>query len=183
MQFETRPIVFYGLWLLTFLGMPIGGGLARLIVGPADTVVRSLLAGALAGAVIGLAQWLMLRQVRPIGPVWIAATAAGLGLGFALAQALVGNSMGATEVALRGLICGAVIAALQWLASRDVVPNAWIWSVAVFIGWPLAWTITRAIGVDLSQNWVVFGASGAIVFAIITAVALGVMTRLSVQIR
>jgi hypothetical protein len=176
-------MLFYGLWLLIFLGMPIGGGLARLIVGPADSPLSALLAGLIAGAVIGLAQWLMLRQVRPIGPVWIAATAAGLGLGVALVQALVGNGMGAAEVALRGLICGIVIATLQWLVLREAFSIAWVWAVVVAISWPLAWTITLAVGVDMSQGWVVFGASGAIVFAIITAVALGAMTRLSVQIR
>lgn len=175
MQFETRPALFYGLWLLTFLGMPIGGGLARLIVGPADSPVRGLMAGVIAGVIIGLAQWLVLRQARPIGPVWIAVTAAGLGFGFAIAQALIGNGMTATDVALRGLICGVLIAALQWLILRDALPNAWIWAVVVAVGWPLAWTITRAIGVDLSQNWVVFGASGAIAFAIVTAVALAAM--------
>jgi hypothetical protein len=167
--------LFYGLWLLTFLGMPIGGGLARLIVGPADSPMRGLLAGAIAGAIIGLAQWLVLRQARPVSPIWIAATAAGLAIGFALSLALVGNGMSATDVALRGLIAGLAIAALQWLVLRGVLPNAWIWAVAVAIGWPLAWTITRAVGVDLSQNWAVFGASGAIVFAVITAIALAAM--------
>ncbi len=172
MQTETRSLMFFGLWMLTFLGMPIGGGLARLIIGPADVPLRGLLGGLIAGAVIGLAQWLALRQTREISPLWIAATSAGLGVGFAAALALVGNDLSATSVTVRAAISGIAIAALQWLVLREVVPNAWVWALVVAVAWPVAWTITRVIGVDLTQGWVVFGAAGAIVFALVTAVTL-----------
>ena len=111
MQLESRPVLFFGLWMLTFLGMPIGGGIARLVVGPADTAIRALLAGLLAGAVIGFVQWLMLRQLWPVSPLWIAATAAGLGIGSALSVVVVGNGLSTGAVVLRGLITGVVIAA------------------------------------------------------------------------
>lgn len=172
MQAETRSLLFLGLWLLTFLGMPIGGGLARLIVGPANTPVSGLLAGAIAGAAIGLAQWLVLRRAFDVNLVWIAATAAGLAIGSAVAQTLIGNSMDVAPVALRGLVSGAFVGALQWLVLREVAPNAWIWFIVVAVAWPLAWSITRAVGVDMSQGWVVFGSTGAIAFAACTAAGL-----------
>ncbi len=175
MQLESRPVLFFGLWMLTFLGMPIGGGIARLVVGPADTAIRALLAGLLAGAVIGFVQWLMLRQLWPVSPLWIAATAAGLGIGSALSVVVVGNGLSTGAVVLRGLITGVVIAALQWLLLRDIAPNAWLWAFAVAAGWPLAWFVTKTVGVDLAQYWVVFGSSGAIVFSALTGTCLLVM--------
>jgi hypothetical protein len=37
--------------------------------------------------------------------------------------------------------------------------------------------ITRAIGVDLAQQWIVFGSSGAIVFQLLTGLTLSWMLR------
>jgi hypothetical protein len=58
---------FFLWWMLTFLGFPLGGVLALLVVGSVDGVVSGALGGALAGAVIGAAQWLVLRGYLGVG--------------------------------------------------------------------------------------------------------------------
>ena len=54
-------------WLASFLAFPLGGLLAR-VVGPVDELWVAVVAGAIAGAVIGAGQWLVLRATG-IDPV------------------------------------------------------------------------------------------------------------------
>jgi hypothetical protein len=87
---------FFLLWMLAFVGFPLGGILALVLVGSVGGVVSGALGGALAGAVIGAAQWLVLRRyprVR-IGPEWVVATALGVGIGDALGVLLTGAGTG-----------------------------------------------------------------------------------------
>lgn len=168
----SLSLSFYGFWLLALLGFPIGGGLARLLVGPAENVVAAALAGLLTGAVIGLAQWLVLRQILSINLGWVAVTAISMGLGLALGVALLGIETTGTTLIARAVITGLFIGVAQWLLLREIVPMSAWWILILAIAWAVSWTITRAVGVDLTQNWSVFGASGALVFQLVTAVAL-----------
>lgn len=63
-------------WLPTFAGFPLGGAIAHLVAGPADTLAATLAGGALAGLVLGLAQGLALRPRVALLP-WTGVTAAG----------------------------------------------------------------------------------------------------------
>jgi hypothetical protein len=47
-------------WGAAFLGFPIGGVVATPLLGPVESVGAALIAGAVAGGVIGAAQWLVL---------------------------------------------------------------------------------------------------------------------------
>jgi hypothetical protein len=47
---------FFLWWMPAFLGFPLGGELALLVVGPVEGALSGALGGALAGAVIGAAQ-------------------------------------------------------------------------------------------------------------------------------
>jgi len=60
---------FFLWWMLAFLGFPLGGELALLVVGPVEGAVSGALGGALAGAVIGAAQWLVLRRYLRVNTV------------------------------------------------------------------------------------------------------------------
>ncbi|MGZ8603076.1 MAG: hypothetical protein ACXWXN_11235 [Actinomycetota bacterium] len=62
-------------WILAFLAFPPAGFLGRTVAGPIDDPTSALLAGAVAGAVIGAGQWLALRGLG-IGWEWIPASAA-----------------------------------------------------------------------------------------------------------
>jgi hypothetical protein len=75
---------FFLWWILAFLGFPLGGLLAFVLVGSVEGAVSGALGGALAGAVIGAAQWLVLRRYMRVGPEWILVTALGVAIGDAL---------------------------------------------------------------------------------------------------
>src|SRR4051794_28023118 len=59
---------FFLWWMLAFLGFPLGGLLALVLVGSVEGVVSGALGGALAGGVIGAAQWLVLRRYLRVDP-------------------------------------------------------------------------------------------------------------------
>ncbi len=116
---------FFLWWMLTFLGLPLGGELALLVVGPMEGAVSGALGGALAGAVIGAAQWLVLRRYMRIGPEWILATALGVAIGDALGALLTGASTGIGALLITGLATGVAVGLLQWwlLRGREVLSN------------------------------------------------------------
>jgi hypothetical protein len=47
----------------------------------------------------------------------------------------------------------------------------------VAIAWPLGWTVTWAFSLDVERGYFVFGASGALVVAAITGLAMLLMLR------
>jgi hypothetical protein len=107
---------FFLWWMLAFLGFPIGGLLAFVLVGSVEGVVSGALGGALAGAVIGAAQWLVIRRyprVR-VGPEWILATALGVAIGDAIGALLTGARTGVGALLITGLATGVAVGLLQW---------------------------------------------------------------------
>jgi hypothetical protein len=168
---------FFLWWMLAFLGFPIGGLLALVLVGSVDGAVSGALGGALAGAAIGAAQWLVLRGYIRVGPEWIAATALGVAIGGTLGALLTGAGTGIGALLMTGLATGAG-GLLQWgLALRNSLPPESLWPPVVAIAWPVGWTVTWAFGIDVERGYYVFGASGALVFAAITGLAMLLMIR------
>ena len=168
---------FWPAWGAAFLGMPIGGAAATLLVGPIESVGAAFIAGAVAGAVIGAAQWLGLRLRLPLSALWVPATAGGMALGMVLGQVILGDETTMQPLLLRALVVGAAIGAAQAALLRGVLPMPAIWAVVVTLGWPLAWAVSVAIGLDLTWNWAVFGASGALIFQLATGLALAHLLR------
>lgn len=169
---------FFLWWVLAFLGFPLGGLLAFLLVGSVEGVLSGALGGVLAGAVIGAAQWLVLRRYLRVGPAWILATALGVAIGDALGALLIDAGTGLDALLVTGLATGVAVGLLQWgLALRNRLPLGSVWAPVVAIAWPVGWTVTRAIGVDVERGYYVFGASGALVFATITGLAMLLMLR------
>jgi hypothetical protein len=171
---------FFLWWMLAFLGFPLGGYLAFVLVGSVEGVVSGALGGALAGAVIGAAQWLVLRRyprVR-VGPEWILATALGVAIGDSIGALLTGAGTGIGALLITGLATGVAVGLLQWgLVLRDRVPLASLWPPVVAIAWPVGWTVTWAFGIDVERGYFTFGASGALVFAAVTGLAMLLMLR------
>ena len=165
----------FGKWIATFLGFPLGGYAAVELIGPAGEPGTALAAGALAGAVLGAAQWLALRG-RGVGPMWIAATAAGFATGAAAGTALTGGAVGPADLAVLGVATGAgvglaqaaVLARTGRAGGVAAVTAPWAWAAVVAAAWPAAWLVSWSIGVDVERDYVVFGSSGALVFAALT---------------
>ena len=154
-------------WLPTILAFPLGGYLARALVGPADQLTATLVGGALLGAVLGTAQALALRSRVALLP-WVGASAAGLAVGVSLGSAAVDYGTGAADLALQGAISGAALGAAQLLVLRGRLPGAWRWLPLTALAWTLGWPVTRAAGIDVERHYYNFGLSGALVATILT---------------
>jgi hypothetical protein len=155
-------------WPVAILvGFPIGGYAANIIVGKIDSVGTALAGGLIAGAIIGAAQWLALRSLVPWA--WLVATSVGLAAGLAAGVALVDYGISRGDLALMGAITGLSVGGLQafLLARRSSRP---LWWVAVNPpAWALAWFVTTfVITKNVKEHFAVFGASGALVFALLT---------------
>jgi len=180
-----NPIIaslgWWALWQLTFIGFPIGGGIAYFLLKSVDGPLKGLLAGAIAGLFIGTVQWPVLRRRSRVQVWWIVATSLGLALGLAASIAVVGTGTEALPVLLRGAIAGIVVGFAQWLVLREASPKALWWVFVMTCSWALGWTVSRAVGVDLSYGWAVFGALGALAFTVVTGAVLIVLLPLSAR--
>jgi hypothetical protein len=169
---------FFLWWMLAFLGFPLGGELALLVVGPVEGAASGAVGGALAGAVIGAAQWLVLRRYLRVGVGWVLATALGVAIGNAVGALLTGAGTGIGDLLISGLATGVAVGLLQGgLFLRGRLLAAGMWVPVVAIAWPLGWAVAWAIGIDVERGYYVFGASGALVFAAVTGLAILLMLR------
>jgi hypothetical protein len=169
---------FFPWWMLAFLGFPLGGQLALAVVGPVEGALSGALGGALAGAVIGAAQWLALRPHLGVGAAWILATALGVAIGDGLGALLLGASTSIGALLITGLLTGVAVGLLQGalvLRGRAVLWG--LWPPVVALAWPVGWTVTWAFGIDVERGYYVFGATGALVFAAITGLAMLLVLR------
>jgi hypothetical protein len=168
-RFNTKAWL---LWTAGFVAFFIGGALATGVVGRVNDVGSALLGGMIVGAVIGTGQWLVARRLLGNPQAWIPATALAMGIGLAVGAWVVGYGTSLGELALMGAITGIPLGAAQAYLLRDRVANAWVWAAAMPLLWALGWTVSTFIGVDVDQQFAVFGASGAITFMALSGVLL-----------
>ena len=159
-------------WLPTFVAFIVGGELATVVVGRVDSIGAALVGGALAGAVIGSGQWLVLRNRLPQAIWWIPATAAGQAIGLAAGAALVGYGTQPVELAIQGAVTGLAIGGLQALILRRHSAGWHWWALAMPPLWAFGWIFTWAAGIDVEAQYANFGASGAIVVTALSGLLL-----------
>jgi hypothetical protein len=159
-------------WLPTFLGFPTGGLIAIAVLGPVTNLTTALAGGAVAGAVLGAAQWLALRSRLSKSEWWIPATAIGQAVGLAAGATLVGYRAGLQDLAIQGAISGLGVGLLQALALRPHVATWFWWALAMPPLWTLGWIVTTAAGIAVDQSFTNFGASGAIVVTALSGLLL-----------
>jgi hypothetical protein len=137
------------LWpIAILLSVPIGGFIADLVINGVDSVGTALAGGLIAGAVIGAAGWFVLRQ--RVSWLWIPATMVGMAVGLAVGAALVDYG----------------------------IAGAFWWAVVNPLAWALGWLVTSyVITTNVEEHFAVFGASGAIVFGVLTWLLLAVLFR------
>ncbi len=164
-------------WLPTFVGFIAGGALATAVGGRLDSVPAAVAGGALAGAVIGGGQWLVLRRLLPGAAWWIAATAVGQAVGLAVGAPLVGYGTGPRDLALQGAITGLAIGALQALVLRQRAAGWFWWALASPPLWALGWVATTAGRIDVERQFFNFGAYGAIAYTVLGGVLLVALLR------
>jgi hypothetical protein len=164
-------------WPLAFLGFPVGGLIADVIVGPVDSFGAALAGGLIAGAVIGAAQWFVLRRLVPW--LWIAATSVGMAAGLAVGAALVDYGVGRGDLMLMGALTGVGVGGLQALVlARQQISGAAWWAAANPPAWALAWLVSSyVLSSNVDEQFTNFGASGALLFALLTGLVLELLFR------
>jgi hypothetical protein len=164
-------------WPVAILvGFPIGGYAANIIVGKIDSVGAALIGGLIAGAIIGAAQWLALRPIVPW--LWVVATSVGMAAGLTAGAALVDYGISRGDLALMGAVTGLAVGGLQaFLLARRGSGALW-WAAVNPPAWALAWFVTTfVITKNVKEHFAVFGASGALVFALVTWLVLTFLFR------
>jgi hypothetical protein len=167
-RFNTKAWL---LWIAGFVAFIIGGALATAVTGRIDDFRSALVGGLIAGAVIGTGQWLVARRL--LDPqTWIPATAVAMSIGLGVGAWAVGYGTSLGELALMGFITGIPLGVAQAYLLRDRLANAWVWAAAMPLLWALGWTVTTAGGIDVDQQFAVFGLYGAITFMALSGVLL-----------
>jgi hypothetical protein len=155
-------------WIgLALAAFPIAGYAGWGVGGHVDAVGPALIGGVITGAGIGLVQWLFIRRDLGMSAVpWIAATSVALAGGLALGAAVVGYETSAGQLAIMGAISGAPVGIAQGFLLRDRFSLWHVWTLAMPALFAVAWLTSESIGVDVSNQFTVFGASGSIVFGL-----------------
>jgi hypothetical protein len=178
-QRPSEPRRFPGWrWVAVAPAFPISALIGRAVGGPVDAVDAALVGGALTAAGLGLVQWWAARGAlgRPVA--WIGASAVGYAVGLAAGAALVGYDTELADLAIMGLISGALLGGAQGLvlAREGRRGLALPWALAVPVLFALGWCASTGIGVDVADQWTVFGAAGAVLFMLLSGLVLARFT-------
>jgi hypothetical protein len=157
-------------WIgLALVAFPLAGYAGWGIGGHVDGVAPALIGGAITGAGIGLFQWLFLRKDLGVSAVpWIAATSVALAGGLAIGAAVVGYETTAGQLAVMGAISGAPVGIAQGFLLRDRFSLWHVWMLAMPAMFAIGWVTTESFGIDVANQFTVFGASGSVVFGLLS---------------
>lgn len=156
-------------WIgVALVAFPLAGYAGWGIGGHVDGVGPALIGGAITGAGIGLVQWLFLRRDIDIGPAWILATGVALAAGLGVGAAVVGYETTPSQLAIMGAISGAAVGIAQGILLRNRFSLWHVWMVAMPVMYAIGWLVTESIGIDVANQFTVFGASGSIVFGLLS---------------
>lgn len=175
---RSFPALDLGIWwrwvvantvgeLLGFgLGFAAGALLALLVSESLGTILlAAAVAGGIEGAIVGVAQWTVVRRrlVTIAGRWWVGATVAGAVVAWCVGM-VVGSMAGDALAAgpppspllllaisgALGAVAGLILAAPQWLLLRREVANAWVWAPAQALAWAVG-LILAFVGIDLAS--------------------------------
>ena len=166
---STRRILLR--WMLSFLGFPLGGLVAWLLIGPVVDATSAVTGGFLTGAVLGAVQGWALHADRRQLITWTLATAGGMAVGLTAGASAAGYGTGLTDLVLQGVLTGAAVGLAQAAALwRRTGPLALAWPLYLALAWGTGWGVTTLAGIGVEEQFTVFGASGALVVALLTSV-------------
>lgn len=165
---SARP---FARWMVSFVGFPLGGLTAMVLSGPVDSTLAAITGGLLTGTILGAAQALAMGFDRRDLLTWVLATAAGLTTGLAIGARLVDFRTGLGDLVLQGAICGLAVGTTQALALvRRTGAIASFWPAHLAATWSIGWAVTTAVGVQVEDQFTVFGSAGAVTVTLLTAV-------------
>ncbi len=171
-------------WIAVALAFPVAGYIGWAIGGPVDATPAALIGGALTGAGLGAVQWWAGRGAFGTAAAWIGASALSYGAGLAIGAGLVGYGTDLGDLALMGVVSGAVVGAAQGLVlARHGNPRfgtAWGGAMPLLFG--AGWATTTVIGISVEDQFTVFGAAGALVFMLLSGLVLARFTPSSTRV-
>jgi hypothetical protein len=158
-------------WMVSFAGFPLGGLAAFLLTGPVDSAGSAIAGGLVTGVVLGAVQAWAMHADRRLFAAWALATAVGLATGLAIGASLVGFSTGLGDLAIQGAFSGLAVGLAQAIALVSRIgPVALAWPVYLAGVWAVGWVVSTSIGIQVSEQFTVFGAAGAVTVALLTGV-------------
>ena len=183
-RIDVTTIPRMWVWEVAILvSLPIGGYIADLVVNGVDSLGAALAGGLIVGAVVGAAEWFAIRQ--RVSWLWIPATITGMAVGLVIGAALVGYGTGRGDLVLMGAVNGAAVGTMQALVlARDRIRGALWWAIANPPAWALGWLVSSyVISRNIDERFPIFGASGALVFGLLTGLILVNLFRRASQAR
>ena len=157
--------------MVSFAGYPLGGYAAYLLVGRVDGPGPALAGGLLTGAILGAVQVWAMGKSAPRPLAWILATAVGLMAGVAAGAALVDYRTDLGSLVVQGAVGGALVGIAQAVV---LVPRlgalALVWPLYLSGTFAIGWAVTASAGIDVDQQFTIFGSSGALVATLLTVV-------------
>jgi hypothetical protein len=161
------------------VAFPVAGLIGWKLGGRVDAVAAALVGGALTGAGLGAVQWWAARGALGRAAAWIGSGAVGYAGGLAAGAALVGYDTELGALAAMGAVSGLGLGAAQGLAlaaqARTRLAPAWATAMPVLLA--LGWSATTAGAISVEDQFTVFGASGAVVFTLLSGLLLARITR------
>ncbi len=177
---RSGPSLWLAWTLATAAGMVLGLVPVTFILPDVDLGLLRLFLPLLAGFLVGLFQWLVLRPYLTHAVDWVLHGGAGWALGFALGILVIQAVGGSTLGALLGyLVFGLIIAALQWPVLRREIPNALPWVIASMLGWALGAYLSQAVLSGLASGDGVNQTVSTLVVAGVTGLVAGAITGLA----
>ncbi len=146
----------FGMWLgwtlATALGLLIGFLPSLLLVNMLSLQWSRVIIPLLAGFLIGLAQWIVLRNYVVNSHDWALAGGTSWAAGYALGLFLIDTLSRTPLGRLIGYILfGAIVATVQYPILRREIPHLWSWILANVIGWTLGFYLSE-LALNLFSN-------------------------------
>ncbi len=135
------------------------------------------------GAVVGAAQWFVLRQ--HVSWLWVPATTVGMAVGLVAGAGVVDYGIARGDLAVMGAVTGLAVGVMQALVlARHRIQGAVWWAVANPPAWALGWVVSSyGISQNISERFPTFGASGAMVVGLLTWLLLTALFRGAAAVR
>ncbi|HYH59092.1 MAG TPA: hypothetical protein VD790_07710 [Thermoleophilaceae bacterium] len=172
---DGHPVFPGWRWALVVgFAFPVAGLTGWAVGGHVDSASAALIGGAITGAGLGAAQWLAAKEMFGPWPAWVAASAVGYAVGLAAGAALVGYETSLGSLAAMGAVSGAVLGGAQAfaLARQGQKQLAIAWGGAMPLLLAVGWSVTTVAGIDVDEQFTVFGAAGAVVFMVLSGLLL-----------
>ena len=146
----------FGMWLewtlATTFGMLLGFVSSLILVNTLSLALARLIVPLVAGFLVGLSQWIVLRKYLNEVSDWVLAGSVSWAAGYALGLFVMNGLTGTGLDGLIGYILfGVIVAFVQWPLLRREIPNVWMWVLANIVGWTTGFYLSQ-FSLDLFFN-------------------------------